>query len=589
MKLKMICNEESITKCKNELCNNFIYIGSIENCGTFCSTKCRNKQSAIKGNISREITNFKKTGIHGITCTPQTKEVREKIENTNLKSYGTEIASQSQTVKDKMKATSQEKYGFDHPMKSQEVKDRLEASNMRTYGVKSTLGLDWVQDKIKDSNLKNNGVEYPMQSATILEKANQTNIDKYGFHRATMNPAIRLKTENTNIERFGTKTPLQCEAVKKKIEETNLKKYGFKNARQSPIIQNKILQTNLSRYGRKNPAQQHIPIEILNNLDNYEFLFNENLTKSAKQIANECKVSHSLILQRFSKFNIACSKKATSSFEDEICLLLENNNIEIKRNNFKIITPREIDIFLPNYNFAIECNGTYWHSEKHGKDKNYHISKTIECQNKGIELWHIWENEWEYNKSYISSVLLKKLNLLTNKIDKFDEIQIISNNERNRFLKEHSFLDTIEEFDFCFGLFNNKELYSILSIKKLDEGYYEIVNFCDRLNYHILGSFDLLFECFINQKNPKLVTITIDRGRNEIELPSYFSEFENADPTCFYTQNFQEFIDHNEYNDYLVKNNIIFDDNLSEFDNVLRNRFDRYWNCGYRILYWSSI
>lgn len=44
-------------------------------------------------------------------------------------------------------------------------------------------------------------------------------------------------------------------------------------------------------------------------------------------------------------------------------LKILNYNIEIKKRY--ILEKREIDLFLTNYNIAIEFNGCYWHSIKH--------------------------------------------------------------------------------------------------------------------------------------------------------------------------------------------------------------------------------
>ncbi|MFW6130771.1 MAG: hypothetical protein ACOC56_06250, partial [Atribacterota bacterium] len=53
----------------------------------------------------------------------------------------------------------------------------------------------------------------------------------------------------------------------------------------------------------------------------------------------------------------------------------------------------ELDIYLPDFNIAIEYNGLYWHSELNGKDRNYHLNKTNICENENIQLIHIFEDE----------------------------------------------------------------------------------------------------------------------------------------------------------------------------------------------------
>ena len=59
-----------------------------------------------------------------------------------------------------------------------------------------------------------------------------------------------------------------------------------------------------------------------------------------------------------------------------------------------------MDIYLPNEHIAFEFNGIYWHSDKF-KDKFYHQRKTLLCYAQGIQVVHIYENDWNNNKEQI--------------------------------------------------------------------------------------------------------------------------------------------------------------------------------------------
>ncbi len=59
-----------------------------------------------------------------------------------------------------------------------------------------------------------------------------------------------------------------------------------------------------------------------------------------------------------------------------------------------VISPKELDIYLPNEHFAIEFNGVAWHSAEYDTDKMYHMSKTDACDANGIFLMHIFDSEW---------------------------------------------------------------------------------------------------------------------------------------------------------------------------------------------------
>lgn len=68
----------------------------------------------------------------------------------------------------------------------------------------------------------------------------------------------------------------------------------------------------------------------------------------------------------------------------------------IETHNRKILNGKELDIYLPDLNLAIEFNGLYWHSELH-KDKSYHYDKWKLCKDKDITLIQIYEDEWVYS------------------------------------------------------------------------------------------------------------------------------------------------------------------------------------------------
>lgn len=119
-----------------------------------------------------------------------------------------------------------------------------------------------------------------------------------------------------------------------------------------------------------------------------------------------------------------------SNFEKEVMLYIKTiTNEKIITNSRDILADgKELDIYLPNINLAIECNGDYWHSvqSKTPKDENYHILKTLLAKGKGITLIHIWENEWKTKiediKEYLSLVILGKESLAIPDIDGLIEI-----------------------------------------------------------------------------------------------------------------------------------------------------------------------
>lgn len=55
---------------------------------------------------------------------------------------------------------------------------------------------------------------------------------------------------------------------------------------------------------------------------------------------------------------------------------------------------------------AFEFNGLYWHSVMN-KDLGYHLMKTKLCEDTGVKLIHIWEDEWLSKKDELKDFLQK--------------------------------------------------------------------------------------------------------------------------------------------------------------------------------------
>lgn len=75
---------------------------------------------------------------------------------------------------------------------------------------------------------------------------------------------------------------------------------------------------------------------------------------------------------------------------------------------------KELDIYIPSKNIAIEFNGVYWHSDKNPKiTQTYHYDKWLLCKQQGIQLIQIWEDEWALKQEVVKSMLAHKLNAST--------------------------------------------------------------------------------------------------------------------------------------------------------------------------------
>lgn len=102
-----------------------------------------------------------------------------------------------------------------------------------------------------------------------------------------------------------------------------------------------------------------------------------------------------------------CSCVHTSRAEQGLAAFV-STLADIEANTRKIITPKELDIYIPGQKIAIEFNGLYWHTEsKVGKDRHY--DKWKACHDKGIQLITVWEDDWRLRRSVVENMLEAKI------------------------------------------------------------------------------------------------------------------------------------------------------------------------------------
>ncbi len=224
------------------------------------------------------------------------------------------------------------------------------------------------------------------------------------------------------------------------------------------------------------------------------------------------------------------------------------NNIE--QSNRKILNGLEIDIYLPDYNLAIEYNGNYWHSDEF-KENNHHVQKTNECLNKGIQLIHIFEDEWLLKKEIVKSRLLNLLNKIPSDHKIYARncfIKEISSEEAKKFT-ERNHLQGFVGAKIHLGLFtiiNNKEyMVSYMSFGSLRKNLgqinnnqysFELLRFCSVITYSVIGGANKLLKYFEKNYNPNYLISYADRrwSQGKIYEKLNFVQSHISKPNYFY-------------------------------------------------------
>lgn len=205
----------------------------------------------------------------------------------------------------------------------------------------------------------------------------------------------------------------------------------------------------------------------------------------------------------------------SSKAEREIASLFDNIENKILGDK-KLISPYELDIYLPDKKLAIEYNGNYWHSEAQ-KDSNYHRTKTFACAQKNVQLIHIFEYEWSDldKQKKIKNMLIDKVygtNKIYAKDTKIIEIDSISCKE---FLTKYH-IQSFVYADINIGCFYNNELIGVATFgtpRFGDTAEYELIRLCFKNGITVVGGSSKLFSYFVNTYKPQSVITYVNIGK----------------------------------------------------------------------------
>lgn len=174
---------------------------------------------------------------------------------------------------------------------------------------------------------------------------------------------------------------------------------------------------------------------------------------------------------------------------------------------------KELDIYVPSLKLAIEYNGLYWHSEATGKDKWYHYDKMKACEDKGIRLIEIFEDEYLNHKDIVINKLLHLIGKENNK-EKIGgrkcTVRRIENKEAEIFLEKYH-IQGYGKATICYGAFFNEKLIGAMTFIKWKDGEYELNRFATDYNYVCQGIGGKLFNTFVDENNPDYVKSFADR------------------------------------------------------------------------------
>lgn len=329
--------------------------------------------------------------------------------------------------------------------------------------------------------------------------------------------------------------------------------------------------------------------KILENKQYLESLYQNN---NMDQVAQIVGTSGSTISLKFKELGIEAKesnsypriKEFRSKGEIELFQFLETKVPNV-RHTVRNIIKGELDIYFPSQNLAVEFNGLYYHSE-FMKSKNYHLDKTNLCKEKGIFLFHVWEDDWNYKKEIIKSMLLNKLKLTENRVyARKCKIKALSNSEIREFL-EATHIQGYTNSTVNYGLFYEGSLAACMTFnkprfnKKFD---WELVRYSVKTNTSLVGGFSKLLSHFRKNHSESIITYAdLSYSSGEVYEKNGFKKEKVNPPSYHYViDHFYKRVPRTTF----TKKNLMklysdLDASMSESDMVKIKKIPKIWGCG---------
>ena len=513
------------------------------------------------------------------TC--QITQVRYDIHGKQYKNFcSAKCSANDRGVRDKFKSAVVSKYGVDNPSKVFEIKEKKKQTCIKNHGVEYSLQSPKIRGEFKKTNLERYGVENPMQSLIFQEKTTKTNLERYGHISFSKTDEFKEINSANNISKYGVEHYFQSDEFKEISKQTNLERYGVDNSAKYEPFKEKAKQTNKEKYDRDYPTQVHISQEILDNLNNHDWMYNEHITnkKSLLEISKELDISDCTVANYFYNHGIELQTTMRSIKEKELATFLANN-FSCELNTRKVIPPYELDIYIPEHRLAIEYCGLFWHSEIN-KPTNYHQRKYRLCKEKGIRLITIFENEYMENEGIVKDKLLSILNK-SDKVSVFARktsiVEVCATQKQYFFNTNHIQGDGPSSINY--GLTYNDELVACIGFIK-HKDYFILNRYATSCN--VPGGFSKLLKYFKTQyKTVQIVTFADLRwSEGDLYKNSGFTMDKELKPDYYWAKGTRLWHKFNWRHTTGLRKLQHYDSNLSESENMKANGYYKIWDCG---------
>lgn len=472
---------------------------------------------------------YRNTMIERYGCEHPTKsdELRKRLNSTCNEKYGSDWVTGSAYFREKARETLMDKYNVSNPMEISSSADKIKDTCMERYGATSYTQTDEYKERFKEVSLAKYGVDNPSMSDTVKKKVAETFNARFEGGHPLRDPAVREKVFNTCLERYGSVSYLGSEQGKKVSRQRMVDKYGVpRYSMTGEYIKNKMKDpSKIDEYMKF----RENPVEYLESIGG-KVTIHELSERFGITVSQICDFINTHNLRGYVDYYESTMETDVVNFMKDV-----SPDLQIIMHDRTQIHPLELDIYVPEFNLAIECNPTATHNSSipdpwggEPKRPSYHQLKTDRCEQKGIFVFHVFGHEWEHKRPIIQSMLRNLLGKNDRKIYARNcDIREVSSKDSYRFLENNHRQGGVHS-RVRLGLYYQDELVSLMTFGKVRNTIgtgneelsdcYELLRFCNALNTTVVGGASKIFKNFVNRYQPYKIRSFSDRARTRGNL-----------------------------------------------------------------------
>lgn len=338
---------------------------------------------------------------------------------------------------------------------------------------------------------------------------------RHGYHQYCSIQCVTKSSKRNDL--ISTKLKEGTAERIQKGRATKLKKYGIEDLLNCPIQQQKMRESKLNRYGRIGGINEEKRRNT--NLERYGYL--EPLENPNRQ-----KLMQDKKLEKYGSWFPGYENQPSSKGELQVLSFIRDFAPDITKNIGILPNNMELDGYSEKFNIAIEYCGLYWHCEIH-KKPFYHKYKHDQCEDRGIKLITIFEDEWNFRNKQVKNFIKSSFGIFDRRIYardcQFVEIDIDS---AINFCADNHIQGASQSNKRAFGLLHENQLVAVITYGHHHRyGKNNILNrLCFIDGIQIIGGASKIIKNSINQIDGQVITWSDNRwSSGEIYKKSGFT------------------------------------------------------------------